>query len=494
MKLKTMTYGIVLALAVMCSFMSDIAAQQDTTIICEFKGDLVIFNLDRRWDADKRAEVVEKFDLDSIAIDKVLKSKDLTNIEFNNEYYLVSYPSEYRVRLTRKKTEMKGVLSKIGDLIFAPTVSHKYKSGPGFVNPDEVHFGYNRFTEPAVVQLSDNKVVFRLSGYATAQQVYLTGSFNGWEEKSIPMTLKAGIWEATIVLEPGKYLYKYIVDGRWMPDPANTLGEYDGFTENNSVLYVTNYVFELAEIQGKRKAILSGTFNNWDEQGAWMNRTDHGWRLPVYLKKGNYEYKYIVDGQWMLDPGNPHRKSNWEGGENSTIGIGDPTLFELKTHLDAQEVYLAGDFNGWREGDLRMTRTDTGWVLPYHLSDGNYAYKFIVDGEWILDPYNPFRVRRDGYDNSHIAVGATHVFLWIEKTDADEIIVTGDFTDWSEENYRMVKVKGKWVFPVFLHQGKHSYKFKVDGEWQIDPNNHLYEQNTYGTDNSILWIDGGKPL
>jgi hypothetical protein len=53
----------------------------------------------------------------------------------------------------------------------------------------------------------------------------------------------------------------------------------------------------------------------------------------------------------------------------------------------------------------------------------------------------------------------------------------------------MVKQGSKWIFPVFLHKGKHTYKFIVDGKWILDPVNKLYEQNEFGTYNTVLWIE-----
>jgi hypothetical protein len=53
----------------------------------------------------------------------------------------------------------------------------------------------------------------------------------------------------------------------------------------------------------------------------------------------------------------------------------------------------------------------------------------------------------------------------------------------------MGKVDGKWVIPLYLKPGKHTYKFLVDGKWIIDPANDLWENNQYGTGNSVLWIE-----
>lgn len=44
------------------------------------------------------------------------------------------------------------------------------------------------------------------------------------------------------------------------------------------------------------------------------------WKLSVPLKKGAYEYKFLVDGSWITDPGNPRTKRN-ELGENSYLEV-----------------------------------------------------------------------------------------------------------------------------------------------------------------------------
>jgi 1,4-alpha-glucan branching enzyme len=53
----------------------------------------------------------------------------------------------------------------------------------------------------------------------------------------------------------------------------------------------------------------------------------------------------------------------------------------------AERVFVAGDFNHWRAGDLRLRRDETGtWRIPLWLAPGRYEYRFIVDGEWQNDP------------------------------------------------------------------------------------------------------------
>lgn len=57
----------------------------------------------------------------------------------------------------------------------------------------------------------------------------------------------------------------------------------------------------------------------------------------------------------------------------------------------AKEVYLVGDFNHWKiNDDSRLSRHDDGkWEKRVALPPGKYRYKFVVDGEWLLDSRNP---------------------------------------------------------------------------------------------------------
>lgn len=63
-------------------------------------------------------------------------------------------------------------------------------------------------------------------------------------------------------------------------------------------------------------------FNNWKVGQLLMENVEGTgmWQRLVPLKKGKYEYKFFVDGQWLNDPDNPNKAAN-EYGENSTIEI-----------------------------------------------------------------------------------------------------------------------------------------------------------------------------
>jgi len=79
---------------------------------------------------------------------------------------------------------------------------------------------------------------FRLKGYAEAHLVILSGTFNNWNQSQFVFGREGDEWVCRIDLEPGKYAYKFIVDGNWILDPANSVSEEDVAGNVNSVLVV----------------------------------------------------------------------------------------------------------------------------------------------------------------------------------------------------------------------------------------------------------------
>lgn len=65
-------------------------------------------------------------------------------------------------------------------------------------------------------------VVFQL--YAPdAKSVVVAGDFNGWRTDDFLTKDETGIWSKKFKVKPGVYQYKFIVDGKWMLDPANPI-------------------------------------------------------------------------------------------------------------------------------------------------------------------------------------------------------------------------------------------------------------------------------
>jgi 1,4-alpha-glucan branching enzyme len=73
-----------------------------------------------------------------------------------------------------------------------------------------------------------------------AQQVFIAGSFNEWRPSTTPMIRRSdGKWAGELKLAPGRYEYRFVVDGEWTDDPAATDLIPNPFGGANAVLVVT---------------------------------------------------------------------------------------------------------------------------------------------------------------------------------------------------------------------------------------------------------------
>jgi 1,4-alpha-glucan branching enzyme len=72
-----------------------------------------------------------------------------------------------------------------------------------------------------------------------AREVFLAGAFNGWQSHATPMARqRGGRWTSTILLKPGSYEYRVIVDGQWREDPMSARFVANPFGDLNSVVEV----------------------------------------------------------------------------------------------------------------------------------------------------------------------------------------------------------------------------------------------------------------
>ncbi len=70
------------------------------------------------------------------------------------------------------------------------------------------------------------KTTFFLEGFEKAKSVSIVSDFNNWNMFGTPLAKIEGGWTCKLDLNAGRYLYKYIIDGDWTPDPKmpkNTL-------------------------------------------------------------------------------------------------------------------------------------------------------------------------------------------------------------------------------------------------------------------------------
>ncbi len=71
-----------------------------------------------------------------------------------------------------------------------------------------------------------------------AARVQLAGDFNDWVLDGNDMNPVGRVWKKVVKLQPGRYRYRYIVDGVWQRDPLNPAVEPSPYGGHNSILVV----------------------------------------------------------------------------------------------------------------------------------------------------------------------------------------------------------------------------------------------------------------
>lgn len=81
-------------------------------------------------------------------------------------------------------------------------------------------------------------ILFACRTKKSADRVFLAGSFNNWQPDDPRYRMERqgdSLWTLTLELDPGRYLYKFVVDGHWLADEANTNLRPDGYGGTFSV-------------------------------------------------------------------------------------------------------------------------------------------------------------------------------------------------------------------------------------------------------------------
>ncbi|HRY98206.1 MAG TPA: alpha-amylase family glycosyl hydrolase [Bacteroidales bacterium] len=127
--------------------------------------------------------------------------------------------------------------------------------------------------------------------------------------------------------------------------------------------------------QGKQysEVTVVGEMNAWDPRATPMEWSGRAWEVMLMLEPGQYQYQFVADGQWVLDPAAVKQVPNGIGGTNSQMEVGD-VCGQLTPHLKTQElqgrkVVLSAN-NGpvgavafWQNHQIRGTELRQGQVV-----------------------------------------------------------------------------------------------------------------------------------
>ena len=74
----------------------------------------------------------------------------------------------------------------------------------------------------------------------TAVRVSIVGDFNRWDATALPLRRSADgrTWEVEVKLQPGRYSYAFLIDGRLARDPTAPQDVGDDFGTPNSIVTV----------------------------------------------------------------------------------------------------------------------------------------------------------------------------------------------------------------------------------------------------------------
>lgn len=273
------------------------------------------------------------------------------------------------------------------------------------IEGDEIVFTFNK-KDYEVATSEKNQMRFDFSDF-DIDKVVVSGQFNNWSREGWKMKkVSEDIFELRKKLsdfdEEFKWEFKFYINDEYWAEPTQDFPNVVPAKSENGKPYYTynlkivnaypskkgNKKFFLRGFYDAEKVIVTGSFNKWDEDDFEMKKTDKGWELTLQLRPNTYQYKFIVDGQWYHDPDNPNKIVNEYHGYNSVFTIKKDVTFTLNEYKNAKNVILSGSFNNWSEEKYIMKKVNNNWVCTLSLEKGKYHYKYIVDGKWILDPFN----------------------------------------------------------------------------------------------------------
>jgi len=150
--------------------------------------------------------------------------------------YLWVRPGYLRARRVIAESESRFHDSEIPDLHLAFIKDEKgnvtgltLNSGTGDIRVKKM---------PPPVPSNTGNTIFKLMGHTDAEAVAIYGSFNNWIQTKNYCAKEADGWLCRIDLAPGKYTYKFLIDGVGLNDPTNSATEADGQGHTDSVIII----------------------------------------------------------------------------------------------------------------------------------------------------------------------------------------------------------------------------------------------------------------
>jgi len=129
--------------------------------------------------------------------------------------------------------------------------------------------------------------------------VQLAGDMNNWQPEKNSLVLRDGKWTAVLNLNPGRYAYQLVRDGKWSLDPANPDSASNGMGGYNSILKIepaSKGAPVIYTLDARDEKVLIGSENEVTE---WIILWEN-YRLPesaYRIKDGKLEVRIPAEAE-----------------------------------------------------------------------------------------------------------------------------------------------------------------------------------------------------
>jgi glycosidase len=304
--------------------------------------------------------------------------------------------------------------------------------------------------------------------------VFLAGDFNGWSPTKTRMErMGDGVFRATVEVEEGRHAYKFVVDGKWIADPANPTREPDGHDGFNSVLVLGRAA---SDMPTEQRVIDDFKTPDWARDAVWyqimLDRFANGDEMNDPPNTRPWTSAWRATSPWETEGGqtfwewavfNRHYGGDLEGLRArmpylKALGVNAIYLnpvFEASTHhkYDAT-TFVHIDDNFGTKGDAQMSSANEDLLDPSTWGF-NQSDRLFLEVLRELKA-NGFRVIVDGVFNH---VGDTHVAFTDVRARGKE----SPYADWFEiESFEPFKYRGWAGFGQLPEFAKTATGFKSD--------------------------------
>lgn len=331
--------------------------------------------------------------------------------------------------------------------------------------------------------------------------VQLMGEFNAWNPRNTLLEKNNNKWMTELIVEPGKYQYLIVADGKQMLDPTNNDSVSNNMGGFNSVLeignkagnkkprlYTTSYTGNEITVGSENNASrLFAFYNNRLIPKNWIKKENGHYKIPIPVNTKKKTRAYIrvwacnnngisnglliplQKGKVLNDPGKLKRTDFeatvlynvfidrfYDGDTSNTEPVDDPSIHPKANYHGGD---LAGVIKKIKDGYFDSLGINTIWISPI-----------------VKNPKGAYGL----YPEPKTTFSAYHGYWPISFTEIDERFGTG------KELHKLVKLAHESNMNVLLdfvanHVHEEHPVYKKNKDWATD----LYLPD--GTLNTEKW-------